>query len=123
MDWKAFVSPQFVFKYPLRALGTLCAAFGVLHAPFDFNNRYLAFGVFLLCLSSATDKSRRVYRSSPVIIGDEETPYIFSPSALLQSLFLWALTVALALLCLHQLGVTPRLDALFHTWAHSHYPL
>ncbi len=120
MEWKAFFNPQIVFKYPMRTLGMLCAAFGVLHAPFDISNRYLFFGFFLLCLSFAIDRSRRVYRSSVVINVGEETPYIFSFAALLQSLTLWPLTIAFALLCLHQWGLTPRLDAYLAGWLHSH---
>lgn len=123
MEWKAFFNPQIVFKYPVRTLGMLCAAFGVLNAPFDFNNRYLFFGFFLLCLSFAIDRSRRVYRSSALSIVGEKTTYIFSLAALLQSLILWPLTIAFALLCLHQLGLTPRLDAYLPGWLHSHSPL
>ena len=123
MEWKAFFNPQIVFRYPVRTLGMLCAAFGVLHAPFDFNNRYLFFGFLLLCLSFAVDRSRQVFRSSPLINVGEKTPYIFSVAALLQSLVLWPLTIAFVLLCLHQLGLTPHLDAYLSGWLHSHSPL
>jgi hypothetical protein len=123
MEWKAFFNPQIVFKYPVRALGMLCAAFGVLHAPFDFKNRYLSFGFLLLCLSFAIDKSRRVYHSSAIIIVGEKTPHVFTLAALLQSLVLWPLTTAFALLCLHQLGLTPRVDSYLSGWLHSHSPL
>lgn len=123
MEWKAFFNPLIVFKYPVRTLGMLCAAFGVLHAPFDFNNRYLFLGFFLLCWSFAIDRFRRVYRSSALINVGEKTPHIFSPAALLQSLLLWPLTIAFGLLCLHYLGLTPRLDAYLSGWLHLHSPL
>jgi hypothetical protein len=120
MDWKALFNPKLVFRYPVRTLATLCAAVGVINSPLDFNNRYLSFGFFLLCLSFATNISRDVYRPSRVSQLGQKTPYVFSPAALFQCLALWPFTVALAILCLHQLGVTPRLDAYLKAWARSH---
>jgi len=111
MDWKAFFNPKLVFFYPVRTLAMLSTAVGVVQAPFDFNNRYLAFGFFLLSLSFAANTSRHIYPLSSISHFGEKTPRFFSFVALLQSLFLWPLTIVFALLCLHQLGLTPRLDA------------
>jgi hypothetical protein len=122
MDWKAFFNPKLVFRYPVRSLAILCAAIGIIKSPFDFNNRYLAFGFFLLALSFATNISRNIYRPSDIGYEGQKTPWIFSPAALFQCIVLWPLTVVLALLCLHQLGLTPHLDAYFSAWVKVHVP-
>jgi hypothetical protein len=118
-DWKAFFDPRLVLMFPLRTLGMLCAVFGVFHAPFDLKNRYLTFGLLLLCVDFFVRTLRDILRAG-VIIVDQKTAYIFSLTALLKSLMFLALTTALILLCLHQQGLTPRLDTYVKAWIQAH---
>ncbi len=105
--------------YPVRTLGMLSAAIGVFQAPIDFNNRKLVFGCFLLFLSNAVSASRNIYR--PVVIyAGQRAKYSFGYGELFKFLVLLTLTIVLAMLCLHQLGLTPRLDAYLTTWVHGH---
>ena len=120
MDWKAFFDPRLVFARPIKTLGIVSAIIGVVKAAPDLNNRWLAFGLFLLSSSLAVQKSRQILDLSDVSYAGQKTPWIFSFAALFQSFALWAFTVVFFLLCLHQLGMTPRLDAYLSAWAHSH---
>jgi hypothetical protein len=118
-DWKAFFDPRLVLMFPLRTLGMLCAVFGVFHAPFDLKNRYLTFGLFLLCVDFFIRTLRDIRRPGVIIVG-QKTPYIFSLTALFKSLVFLALTTVLILLCLHQQGFTPRLDTYVKAWIQAH---
>jgi hypothetical protein len=115
MDWKAFFNPELVVDYPARTLGMLCAILGLFHPPLDFNNRYLALGSFSLFFSFAAQKSGSIWFRTA-----HEGPTYPSPAALFQSGALWLLAVAFALLYLHQLGLTPRLDAYLLGLMHEH---
>ena len=119
-DWKAFFNPRLVFVHPIKALGIVSALVGVLTAAPDLNNRWLAFGLFLLSSSLAVQKSRRILCLSSDSDAGQKTQGFFSFAALFQSFALWAFTGVFLLLCLHQLGMTPRLDAYLSAWAHSH---
>jgi hypothetical protein len=115
MDWKALLSPELVFDYPVRTLGMICAVLGLFHPPLDFNNRYLALGSFLLFFSFAGQKSGAIWFTTA-----HGGPRYFSAVAFFQSVALWIFTAAFALLFLHQLGQTPRFDALPSALWHAH---
>lgn len=110
MALKAFFDPRFVFAYPVRTIGTLSAIVGVYEGP-DFANRWLTFGFFLLCGSLAGQKSSVISSTGNTNYeGEEPRPeYHFDWAALIQSVALWTLTVAIFLLFLHQMDPTLRL--------------
>jgi hypothetical protein len=120
IDWKAFFDPRLAFARPIKTLGIASALFGVFKAAPDPNNRWLAFGLLLLCLSFASQKFRRILYQSDIIDVGEKTPWIFSLAALIQFLAFSVFSRAFLLLCLHQWGMTPRLDGYLSAWAHSH---
>lgn len=120
MDWKAFFNPKLVFRRPIRSVGILCLTVGIFKSPIDFDNRYLAFGFFLTCLSFAVHTTRWVYNYSQISYVGEEARLVFRPALFFQALGLWPLTVVFAFLWLHQLGLTPRLDAYLFTWLRAH---
>jgi len=94
----------------------LCAVLGVFHPPLDFNNRYLALGSFLLLGRFAYQKFASIWFTTA-----HDGPRHFSAVAFFHFVVLSILTLAPALLCFYQLGLTPpRLDAFLSGWAHAH---
>jgi hypothetical protein len=120
LDWKAFFDPKLVFLYPIRTLAFVCAVAGIIKSPLDANNRYLALGLFLLSVSFAGQVSGNIFRPSNIQYMGTKLRWEFSGAALLQALFVWPLTLILGLFCLHQFGLTPRLDAFLATWTRTH---
>lgn len=90
MQWRPLFT-RLVYDRPFRAIGVICAAWGVLTAPFNLENRQLVFGAFIISLSLARNRWRTMKWLA--VAG-----YSF-------------FCIATLVVLLHQAQLTPRIDA------------
>jgi len=108
VDWKAFLDPKLVFAHPFRSIGILCASVGIFTAPLDAENRWLAFGFFLIFISLSGQKWRLSIQR--MFDGNRTRTYLHFRN-LFAGVIYSLLAIAMALVVLHQSKLTPRLDA------------
>ena len=90
MQWRPLFT-RLVYARPFRAIGIICAAWGVLTAPLNLENRRLALGAFIVSASLARSRWRTM---NWLAVGG----YSF-------------FCIATLVVLLHEAQLTPRIDA------------